>query len=140
MIKNYMEDIAKMLGIELDEEFMIENADGHLIDVGFYRLTKVGCYYRTCDSSKMNGIGDGKFLGILQGQFKIRKLPWQPKSGDKYYCPANNFKGVLCTHWADSDWADSVCDFAFKEAGFIFKTYEECMAALPKLRKKYLGE
>lgn len=134
MIKNYMEDVAKMLGIELDEEFMIENADGHLIDAGFYRLTKVGCYYRTCDSSKMNGIGDGKFLGILQGQFKIRKLPWQPDAGDEYYYPSFDLKRVSYSRWNNETF-----DFAYKEAGFIFKTYEECEASLATLREKYLG-
>lgn len=33
----------------------------------------------------------------------------------------------------------AVADIALKEAGMIFKTKEECEAALPELRKKYLG-
>lgn len=135
MTKNYMADIAKMLGVELEEEFMIEDADGYLIDTDFYSITKVGCFYRASDNSKNNGVDNGKLLGILQGQFKIRKLPWQPKAGDEYYYPACNFTDVFSTNWKDS-----VVDFAYKEAGFIFKTYEECRAALPELRKKYLGE
>ena len=129
-----MTDIAKMLGVELEEEFMIEDVDGYLIDTDFYSITKVGCFYRACDNSKNNGVDDGKLLGILQGRFKIRKLPWKPKSGDEYYYPVCNFKDVSCTNWTHS-----VCDFAFKEAGMIFRTREECEVALPELRKKYLG-
>lgn len=37
-------------------------------------------------------------------------------------------------------WRDTVNDFALKEAGMIFKTKEECEAALPNMRAKYLSE
>ena len=134
MTKNYMNDIAKLLGIELEEEFMIEDADGYLIDTNFYSITKVGCFYRANDNSKNNGVGNGKLLGILQGQFKIRKLPWTPKEDDMYYYPGDKFNAVY-----HSIWGNSVFGFALKEAGMIFKTYEECETALPGLRKKYLG-
>ena len=134
MAKNYMQDVAKMLGVELGEEFMIEDADGYLIDPDFYSITKVGCFYRASDNSKNNGVGNGKLLGILQGQFKIRKLPWQPRKGDKYYRPSAYFKCVDVALWEGYS-----SDFALKEAGMIFRTAEECEAALPALRKKYLG-
>ena len=135
MAKNYMQDVAKMLGVELGEEFMIEDADGYLIDTDFYRITKVGCFYRASDNSKNNGVGNGKLLGILQGQFKIRKLPWQPKTNEAYYRPAYKFFGV-----ASEVWTDNPYDYAFKEAGMIFKTKKECEAALPNMRAKYLSE
>lgn len=37
------------------------------------------------------------------------------------------------------NWSNHPIDFALKEAGMIFRTKEECEAALPELRKKYLG-
>lgn len=135
MAKNYMQDVAKMLGVELGEEFMIEDADGYLIDPDFYSITKVGCFYRASDNSKNNGVGNGKLLGILQGQFKIRKLPWQPRKGDKYYRPSAYFKCVDVALWEGYS-----SDFALKEAGMIFRTKEECEAALPNMRAKYLSE
>ena len=132
-----MADIAKMLGVELGEEFMIEDADGNLIDTNVYNLTEIGCFYSTNRNDISAGNGNGRFLGILQGSFKIRKLPWQPKVGDVYYRPRDY-------HTAFSEavtdfWRDTVNDFALKEAGMIFRTKEECEAALPALRKKYLG-
>ena len=126
MAKNYMADVAKVLGVELGEEFKISN-DAHI-----YRITKYGVEYMLAD--KMWDRDTFALLKLLNGEIEIIKLPWQPKGGDKYYYPVCDFKDVSCNNWAYS-----VFDFAFKEAGIIFKTYEECEAALPALRKKYLG-
>lgn len=135
MTKNYMQDVAKMLGVELKEEFMIEDADGYLINTDFYNIIKAGCFRRASDNSKNSGVDNSKLLGILQGRFKIRKLPWQPRKGDKYYHPASNFKDIYY-----AGWENTIFDIALKEAGMIFRTAEECEAALPELRKKYLEE
>lgn len=125
MAKNYMADVAKMLGVELEEEFMIFRVSGT------YKFTTEGVEVK---SNKRWVVLNLFLIDLLTGKHRIVKIPWQPKGGDEYYCPANDFKDVLCTHWANS-----VCDFAFKETGMIFKTKEECKAALPELRKKYLG-
>lgn len=51
------------------------------------------------------------------------------------YCrPEDGFEDV-----AFDNWGNHPIDFALKEAGMAFKTKEECEAALPELRKKYLG-
>ena len=126
MAKNYMADVAKLLGIELDEEFIVTEDDS------IYKLTKDGLEYKSDDGNWY--YANDVFLNLLDGTIEIVKLPWQPKGGDKYYYPVCDFKDVSCNNWAYS-----VFDFAFKEAGIIFKTYEECEAALPALRKKYLG-
>nr|DAW24632.1 MAG TPA: hypothetical protein [Caudoviricetes sp.] len=126
MAKNYMQDVAKMLGVKLEEEFMVTEDDS------IYKLTKDGLEYKSDDGNRY--YANNVFLNLLDGTIEIVKLPWQPKSGDEYYYPACNFKDVFSTNWTYS-----VVDFAYKEAGLIFKTYEECEAALPALRKKYLG-
>ena len=125
MTKNYMADVAKMLGVELEEEFKIDGSN--LI----YKFLENGLYFRCIEGWLP---AEYQFLDLIKGDSKIVKLPWQPKEGDVYYYPVSNFKDVCCTNWAYS-----VCDFAFKEAGLIFKTYEECEEILPELRKKYLG-
>lgn len=126
MAKNYMQDVANILGVELEEEFMVTEDDS------IYKLTKDGLEYNSDDGNLY--YANDVFLNLLDGTIEIVKLPWQPKKGDEYYYPACNFKDVFRTNWTYS-----VVDFAYKEAGLIFKTYEECEAALPELRKKYLG-
>ena len=127
MAKNYMQDVAKMLGVELEEEFKISN-DAHI-----YRITKYGVEYML--ANKMWNRDTFTLLKLLNGEIKIIKLPWQPRKGDKYYRPSAYFKCVDAALWEGYS-----SDFALKEAGMAFKTKEECEAALPVLRKKYLGE
>ena len=126
MTKNYMADIAKMLGVELGEEFKIDGRETK------YKFTENGLYFYAPDGWWQ--CSNVLLPKILKGELEIVELPWQPKKGDEYYYPACNFKDVFSTNWTYS-----VVDFAYKEAGFIFKTYEECEEILPELRKKYLG-
>lgn len=128
MAKNYMADVARMLGVELGEEFNVSSCGQTL-----YKLTEDGLSCLVCD--KWVEQADFAFMALIKGKYKIIKLPWEPKYGDKYYYPESNFTRVSWYKWAH----DSV-DFAFKEAGMIFRTAEECEAALPELRKKYLEE
>lgn len=123
---NYMENVAKMLGVELEEEFMIDSSDK------VYRFFKNGLCYQ-CSGAWLPA--EYQFFDLIKGDSKIIKLPWQPKNGDKYYHPASNFKDIYY-----AGWGNTIFDIALKEAGMIFKTKEECEAALPGLRKKYLGE
>lgn len=135
MAKNYMADVAKMLGVELNEEFevVIPDETEHQPVRYQFNSNQFGCWETEGGNSGFH-VHWNLLLMILCGQAYIKKLPWQPKGGDEYYCPVCSFKDVSRTSWVYS-----VCDFAFKEAGLIFKTYEECEAALPELRKKYLG-
>lgn len=130
MAKNYMQDVARMLGLELEEEFKFRDYN----NLDYYgKITDKGVYIRS--EVKKDWRYDGTVLQeILTGLCKIEKLPWQPKYGDKYYYPGAGFRNIC-----SAGWGNSVLGLAYKEAGFIFKTYEECEAALPALRKKYLG-
>lgn len=123
---NYMENVAKMLGVELEEEFKIDSSDT------IYRFFKNGLCFQ-CDGAWLPA--EYQFFDLIKGDSKIVKLPWQPRKGDKYYCPSSHFKYVDVALWGGYS-----TEFALKEAGMAFKTKEECEAALTVLRKKYLGE
>ena len=125
MTKNYMADVAKMLGVELEEEFKIDGSN--LI----YKFLENGLYFRCIEGWLP---AEYQFLDLIKGDSKIVKLPWQPKEGDRYYHPASNFKDIYYTGWGNT-----IFDIALKKAGMIFKTKEECEEILPELRKKYLG-
>ena len=128
MAKNYMADVAKMLGVELGEEFKINGSN--LI----YKFFENGLYFRCIEDWLPVKY---EFLDLIKGELEIVKLPWKPKVGDVYYRPRDYHTAFSET--VTDFWRDTVNDFALKEAGMIFKTKEECEAALPALRKKYLG-
>ena len=126
MAKNYMQDVAKMLGVELEEEFHLKDSSV------FYKIVNKGLYYKF--NTTWYPSSNDLFVKLIMGEVEIIKLPWQPKKGDEYYYPGEGFNNICRALWENT-----VFDFAYKEAGLIFKTYEECEAALPELRKKYLG-
>ena len=126
MTKNYMADVAKMLGVELEEEFKLDGIETK------YKFTENGLYFYAPDGWWQ--CSNVMLPRILRGNVEIVKLPWKPKKGDAYYYPGEGFNNVCRALWENT-----VFGFAYKEAGLIFKTYEECEAALPELRKKYLG-
>lgn len=125
MAKNYMQDVARMLGVELEEEFMIFRVSGT------YKFTTEGVEVK---SNKGWFVLNLFLIDLLTGKHRIVKIPWQPKEGDRYYFPATDFQ-----YSCPDAWDNHPIDFALKEAGMAFKTKEECEAALPALRKKYLG-
>lgn len=125
MAKNYMADVARMLGVEVGEEFKIDGSN--LI----YKFFENGLYLR-CSEGWLPA--KCQFLNLIKGECNIVKLPWQPKYNETFYRPWRDFTGATSEYWNNA-----VSDFAFKEAGMIFRTAEECEAALPELRKKYLG-
>lgn len=127
MAKNYMQDVARMLGVELGEEFNIKDFEP------VYKLTDYGLCVKV-DSVEWHEMSGDSFIQLIKGDYEIIKLPWQPKKGEVYCRPANGFEDVDFDNWSNHP-----IDFALKEAGMAFKTKEECEAALPELRKKYLG-
>lgn len=126
MAKNYMADVAKMLGVELGEEFKLTGYSGT------FMLTNKGIMWLAPDKRRSREVF--ALEGLLIGRRELVRLPWQPKKGDEYYYPGEGFNNICRALWGNT-----VFGFAYKEAGLIFKTYEECKAALPELRKKYLG-
>ena len=135
MAKNYMADVARMLGVELNEEFevVIPDETEHQPVRYQFNSNQFGCWETEGGNSGFH-VHWNLLLMILCGQAYIKKLPWQPKKGDEYYYPGEGFTNICRALWENT-----VFGFAYKEAGLIFKTYEECEAALPELRKKYLG-
>lgn len=125
MAKNYMQDVAKMLGVELEEEFKIDSSDT------IFKFYKNELCFR-CGGTWLHT--NSHLIDLIKGDSKIVKLPWQPKNGDRYYFPGDGF--TITSH---SIWCGLTLEYALKEAGMIFRTAEECEAALPALREKYLG-
>ena len=127
MSKNLIPEIAKMLGVELGEEFQIKDYDGLI-----YKLTDAGLELTTVDGQKTKWFDHGALNSLLKGKLEIVKLPWKPKEGEKYwgfwYSSLNDAWIVLLYTWGNNP-----VDFAFYKAGWVYRTKEEAQAALPKV-------
>lgn len=124
--------------INADEKFMICDKSGeHQYNSCLFSINGQNGGKLIADEKIEPAVIKDLTLALLRGALIVKKMPWQPKVGDVYYRPRDY-------HTAFSEavtdfWRDTVNDFALKEAGMIFKTKAECEAALPALRKKYLG-
>ena len=134
MAKNLIPEIAKMLGVELGEEFKIKSREVWTYKFEDNRLRLVG------DDTKMSYETANTLAALLNGEYEIVKLPWKPKREDTYY----SFYNALFKYYgyervreiSEYCWSDSPLDFALLKMGWVFRTREEAKAALPKVAKE----
>lgn len=144
MNKNIMSQIAKMLGVEMEEEFKVDIAtEGEI-----FRITENGLELKKLESSS-SSFGDTNlqvwktiptsFVKLLTGEAKIVKLPFIPKQGDVYW---SFYRSTFSGKWFVNDvvWTDCVTDIAKFKVGWCYRTEKEAKAALPEIAKEQGAE
>ena len=135
MAKNYMADVAKLLGVELEEEFNIDSR-GKTI----YKLTEKGLFAL----SILNGwekYEDFLLAALLCGELTIKKLPWKPKPSEKFFyvCWHHFPSAVILTGCSDYDlFSERECMRV--DTGNCFKTREEAEAQKYEVFKRLTGK
>lgn len=122
---NYMEQIAKMLGVELGEEFEVVSG----IMVATYKFTEMGLY--DFAGRQARGILDD----LLNGTYKIKRKTWKPNKQERYFVPTPaGFELFYIQYYQDleheKDWI---------EKGLVFRTKEEAVEAAKKMLKALEG-
>lgn len=127
MAKNLIPLIAKMLGVELGEEFKIKGYDGLI-----YKLTDAGLELTTVDGQKTKWFDHGALNSLLKGKMEIVKLPWKPRKGDDYY--TFSFGG-LSEEWVvvKQQWDAHPYERALLDKGWVYHTREAAESALPEI-------
>ena len=130
MRKNYMAEVAKILGVELGEPFKITDDTN-----GYYHR-----YYQFTDKKGLETSVDGvnwetaaavTLRDILMGNIRIVKLPWKPQEGEKYYVPRiaiRPYDRHYCYYWDNSG-----VDIKRYDMGIVCKTPEEAIALTEKM-------
>ena len=125
MAKNLIPEIAKMLGVELGEEFQIDIRSNDI-----FQITESGIWMKK-DVNKDEWVEKPfEFMMLCNGDAVVIKLPWKPKKGEKYwgfwYSSVNDAWLVLLYTWANNP-----ADFALYKAGWVYRTRAEAETALP---------
>jgi hypothetical protein len=113
-----MEQVAKMLGVELGEVF--ENISG----TNSYVIYKEGLFSTYGGTRR-----DELLIDLLLGNIKIKKIPWKPKENESYYC-VDGYGEVNYFIWSNEH-----LDLLLYKIGNCFKTEEEIT---PEIIKKYI--
>lgn len=124
MTKNLMPEIAKMLGVELGEEFKIKGYD----PTCWFDLD--GLHF---DGWVAEDEEDAMLHNLLCGEAEIIKLPWKPKKGDVYFT-----FGLLGDKWVVRSlwWGGFPEEYALLSKGWMYRTEKEVQAALPAVAKE----
>ena len=130
MAKNCMAAVAELLGMELGEEFVIQNADRKETVV----LAMDG--FHVIQPNNVVGPDHGKLLSkVLQGLYEVKKIPWEPKKDERYYIPSVSNQCVQKYFWHEY-----TLDFAMKALGMIYRTKEEAEAHFAEDYEKLTGK
>ena len=130
MAKNCMAAVAKMLGVELGEEFIIENADRKETVV----LSADG--FHVIQPNDILGPDHGKLLSkVLQGLYEVKEIPWEPKEDEHFYRPNIISKAV-----SNETWSGSTLNYALKAFGMIYRTKAEAEAHLAEDYERLTGK
>ena len=128
---NYMKEVAKLLGVELDEKFFI--VDGHGKRDKPYRLTK-----RAVEMQLQDGMwipSPAILIGLCSGKYKIEEPPFKPMYGETYYTVYYN--DYTPEHFV---WKDSPTDYARLKCGLVFRDLVEAHKAKPRVYEELTGK
>lgn len=126
MSKNCMPEVAKMLGLEIGEEFNVFDEDGKKFAYGPYKIT---------DNAIIDYDGDENsnlFYRLLTGKYTLQKRLWRPKYGNEYWIISTD-GSVFCSDFCK----DNENDLAFLNMGNCFPTEEAAKAAVPEMLEKF---
>ena len=126
---NYMADVAKMLGVELGERFRLYD---DFYDYKFdYYLTQEGIVHddekHKCDRSEV-------LVCILCGKYRIKRKPWKPQYGEKYY--RVNGTGYI----REEQWYNDCIDIIYYKLGNCYKCRSQAEENIDKWASFYASD
>lgn len=133
---NYWNKFAEMLGLELEQEFILTDVDGKRKDIFTYKITEDGIFYKSKISN--DWFKTELVDALLNGCIKAVPKKWKPKKGDiySYYINSTYFDGTNSCRWTDEG-----LDLLFWKVGNCFKTDEEAETKgkeiMEQIKKEY---
>jgi hypothetical protein len=119
-MKNYMNEVAKMLGIKMGEEFeVVLGREGTLIA----NITNTGLHVvKTNVTFCREDFNETILNGILVGRYRIKHKPWKPVCGDVFYYINSDGE------YEEEHWMDVCCDYVLYKLGNCYRTQQEAEA------------
>ena len=118
---NQMDEIARMLGVELNEEFMVNGTKFKLTLNGLTRNNDATLYCHILTS-------------LLTGELELRRKPWKPIKGEIYYYVTE--EGLALSE----DWADDNIVLMRYKLGNCYRTIAEAEVNAHKWEAFYASD
>ena len=111
---NYYKQFAEMLGLELEQEFILVKPNGTKVDNDLYKISEDGLFYK---------------------KRKEVTKPWKPKYGEQYWSYSTKINGTCCNMF----W-ENIEDYAMWKSGNCFRTEEEAKTKGKEIMEKLVKE
>lgn len=128
MGKNYMPEVAKVLGVEIGEEFDVIYETGQKSDWGSYKITLDGLV----DESGNWTLHGTALFNLLIGKYTLQKRPWRPKDDNEYWFVELDGDVQYSYFYKDNE-----SDLASLNMGNCFQSKEAAKAAVPEMLAKF---
>lgn len=130
MAKNLIPEIARMLGVEIGEEFKVEGVADKTYKFIIDELI-------VCDEKNANHgyvSANMMLVSLAKGDANLIKLPWKPKKGDAYFTFVL-MVALMGDKWVvrSSRWGGLPNEYALLDKGWVYRTETEAQDALPKV-------
>lgn len=126
---NYMEQVAKMLGVELGEKFKINFDRFDNCNRNFdYYLSKSGI---VLDSKDHSCISNDVLCGLIYGYYTIKRKPWMPNMRQEYLFVDEGGRIEY------NEWMNTSTDLNYYKIGNLYRTKEEAEANIDKWTSFY---
>jgi len=133
---NYWKQFAEMLGLELEQEFVITDLDGKRQDTFTYKFTEDGLSIKKPTIIGVLNRMPAIFTNVLDGDYKVVPKPLKPKKGEAYWHYSKGWEQATFRNWEGT--SDDLCTW---KCGSCFRTEEEANTKgkeiIEQLQKEY---
>ena len=135
---NKMAEVAKLLGVELNEVFFVKGCSGcyTYYSKTYLKFTESGLK-DSVNRTSWHSAAAWVWKSLITGALKINKLPWKPSRDDAYYMPSVTSIGKYIKLF----WTGSKNDEDSYQQGLVFRTEKEAVELAEEMldiaRKKF---
>ena len=129
---------AEILELELEQEFVLTDADGNRKDQFTYKITEDGFLSKPPESVDWSVMPICTFtiVNLLSGNIKAVPKPWKPEKGDRFWSYLYGLERANSTKWDCGTY-----DLLLWKVGNCFKTEEEAKTKgkeiMEQIQKEY---
>ena len=135
MSKNLIPEIAKLLGVEMEEAFKIRRPDYEVCENGIYAFFENEGLMKKNEQGEFDNNSSIEFEDLCLGNYEIVKLPWKPKCDERYFYPSAFDQEVKVEYWSGDTF-----DYALKALGMVYRTKAEAEENLEKDYERLTGK
>ena len=130
---NIVENICEALDLQIGEEFALSGTGNINFDTSL-RFQPDGL--QKLENNEWSKAPSFYLAGIVYGNFKVVKLPYEPLFQDKYYWVSVTSSKLIHEEY----WNGSTNDFQRKYCGNCFRTQKEAESKKREVYKRLTGE